>query len=121
MKQTFIKLLTVLSFIFLSCNYDFGNSFKIMTDLRNEFEFNSVEMSWNKESTTFILQDIDHDDLTLEKLKLYSIEVDKYLTDKYPKIDSLDIRKYLFSGAGGFEIVEFTIDNSGKINYIKEY
>jgi len=78
-------------------------------------------MYWNKESTTFTLQDIDHNDLTLENLKSYSIKVDDYLTSKYPKIDSLDNRKYLFSGAGGFEIVEFTINKSGEIKQTKEF
>jgi hypothetical protein len=121
MKRTVTKILPILSLLFFSCKSDFGNSFKIMTDLRTEFEFNSVKMSWSEESTTFTLQDIDHNDLSLENLKSYSIKVDKYITNKYPKIDSLENRKYLFSGAGGFEIVEFTIDKNGDLKHTKEY
>ena len=68
-----------------------------------------------------LYKDIDHNDLTLEDLKSYSIKVDDYLTNKCPKIDSLDNRKYLFSGAGGFKIVEFTIDKSGEITKTKEF
>ena len=78
-------------------------------------------MSSSKETTTFTLQDIDHNDLTLETLKLYSIKVDKYLSNKYPKIDSLNTRNYLFSGGRGFEIVEFTLDKSNNVKKIKEY
>lgn len=92
-----------------------------MNDLKSQFDFNSVEMSWDKEVTTFTLQDIDHTDLTIDDLKSYSIKVDKYLSNKYPKIDSLSIKNYLFSGGGGFEIVEFTLDNNSKVKNIKEY
>ncbi len=92
-----------------------------MNDLRSEYDFNSVEMSWDDFSAEFTLQDIDHNDMPIENLKSYSIKVDEYLTNKYPRIDSLKTKKYLFSGAGGFEIVEFTIDKSGKINNTKEY
>jgi hypothetical protein len=121
MKQTVIKLTFILSLLFLSCNSDLANNFKIITDLRHEFKFNSVEISWVDGITTFTLQDIDHNDLTIENLKAYSIKVDHYLTQKHPKVDSLDIKKYLFSGAGGFEIVEFTLDKNGAIKHTKEY
>jgi len=116
-----LKLLIILVLLLLSCNSDFGNSFKIMNDLKNQFDFNSVKMSRSKETTTFTLQDIDHSDLTLEDLKLYSIKVDKYLSNKYPEIDSLNTRNYLFSEGGGFEIVEFTLDNNNTVKDIKEY
>jgi len=92
-----------------------------MNDLRTEFGFNTVEIFYSKENTIFALQDIDHTDMTLKDLKDYSVKVDKYLKNKYPKIDALSIRKYLFSGAGGLEIAVFTIDNEGNIKSTKEY
>ena len=116
-----LKILIILNIFILSCNSDLGSSFKIMNDLQNNFDFNSVEMSWNDETTTFILQDIDHSDLTIDSLKSYSIKVDKYLSNKYPKIDSLNTRNYLFSGGGGFEIIKFTLDNNNKIINTEEY
>ncbi|WP_298321396.1 hypothetical protein [uncultured Aquimarina sp.] len=92
-----------------------------MNDLRSKFDFNSVEMSWDDVSAEFTLQDIDHNDLSIEDLNSYSKKVDNYLKGKYPRIDSLNVKKYLFSGAGGFEIVEFTLDKTGNLIGTKKY
>ncbi len=104
-----------------SCNTEFGNSFKIMNDLRKEFNFNSVEMSWDNISAEFTLQDIDHGLVTKDSLKSYAFIVDKYVTTKYPRIDSLEVRKYLFSDGGGFEVVEFEFNENGKLVNTLEY
>ncbi len=121
MKNKFLIVFLFIACFLSSCNSDLGNSFKIMNDLRSEYDFNSVEMSWSNLSAKFTLQDIDHDDLTIENLQSYSLKVDNYLKSKYPKIDSLNIRTYLFSGAGGFEIVEFTLDKKGNLIKTKKY
>ena len=120
MKNLFIIfLISVCSFS--SCKSEFGNNFKIMMDLKSEYNFNSVEMSWKENSATFTLQDIDHSDMSIDSLKSYSNKVDHYLINKFPEVDSLQTREYLFSGGAGFEIVQFSIDKKGLIKIIKEY
>lgn len=121
MRNRFIIVILIVICSFSSCNSEFRNNFKIMNDLRYKYDFNSVEMSWDNVSAEFTLQDIDHDDLSIENLQSYSIKVDTYLKVKYPRIDSLIVRKYLFSGAGGFEIVEFTLDKNGNLANTKKY
>jgi len=92
-----------------------------MNDLRSQYNFNSVEMIWDEKSVIFTLQDIDHTYMTIDSLKSYSHKIDRYLRNKFSKIDSLEIRKYLFSGGGGFEIVEFSVNQKGDIKIVKEY
>ena len=121
MRKRFTLLFLIVTSTFLSCNFEFGNSFKIMNDLTNKFDFNLVSRSWDDQSAVFTLQDIDHDNLSIENLQSYSIIVDEYLTNKYPRIDNLKVRKYLFSGTEGSEIVEFTLDENGNLTTIKKY
>jgi len=117
-----IQILSIIiSLILFSCNSEIGKSFKIINDLRSEFKINSVEINWTKDYMKFTIQDIDYQKLTIDSLKLYSFKIDDYLTTKYPKIDSVQVRKYLFSGGGGFEIVEFTLDQNNKLMNTKEY
>ncbi|MBL0684733.1 hypothetical protein [Aquimarina mytili] len=92
-----------------------------MNDLRNEFNFNYVEMSWDNISVEFTLQDIDHGLVTKDSLISYAFIVDKYITNKYPRIDSLEVRKYLFSGGGGVEVMEFEFDETGNLVDTQEY
>ena len=120
MKNLKYSTLLVFSLLFSSCNIDMGYTFKIMSDLRSEFKFNYVEISESTESITFTLQDIDHNFLELEDLKIYSVKIDNYVRTKYHKINKYESRNYIFSGAAGIEIVKFKIDIPGEAIKITE-
>lgn len=116
-KITLFLIIHLLS----SCNTDLGNDFKMLIVLRNKFNINSVKITSSKNSTTLTLQDIDYNHISKDSLKKLAIKVDDFLIDKFPKVDTITQRKYVFAGAGGFNIIEFRVDKNGGISKIKEY
>ena len=92
-----------------------------MNDLKSKYDFSGLEMDWDENSTTFVFHDISNDTLSFKKMETSVYKINEYLINKYPSIDSSKIKNYLFSGEGGFEIIQFTIDQKGKLINKKKY
>lgn len=117
------RIFLILSFFLVACNLNtgrMGQAFEIIKDLRSHYDIDTVEISWDLNSTTFVLDDFDYDELSIDELKDHTISINEYLSKRYLVVDTLEIRKYKFSRIG-FEIVDFVINRKGEIVEVKEY
>lgn len=101
--------------ILTSCSENFKFYTKVMNDVNSKYNFSSIESDNDDLSASFYFIDVAHDNLSMSEMQSLAININEYIINKYPKIDSLQFRNYTFSGTGGFEVAEFTIDQNKKV------
>jgi len=101
--------------IISGCSENFKFYTKVINDVNSKYKFNTIESDYDDLSASFYFIDVAHDNLSMNEMQSLAININEYIINKYPKIDSLKFRNYIFSGAGGFEVAEFTIDQNKKL------
>lgn len=110
-----------ITIILTGCSENFKYYTKVINNLNTKYNFNRIEADWDDVSVTFYFVDVKHDDLSINEMQSLAIKINKYIINQYPKIDSLEMKHYIFSGIGGFEIVQFTLNRNGDVIDKEEY
>lgn len=112
-KRILLLFFVIISFI--GCSKDFQYYMKVINDVNSEYKFSKMEVNWDEYSASFYLMDKAHDDLSMDEMQSQAIIINEFIINKYPKIDSLKFKHYIFSGVGDFEIAKFTLDQNKKV------